>query len=181
MLGFSRENSKQNFWEIGFYGNKHKINNSYAFLKAPFTGSYEFIDRGATKQLEIQAQFKYNYRIFKETSGRWKPYIGWAVNPYWSEFNFTSHQPYLLSQKKAEYGISAGFIPRLQFNWTSRLTVDFNACMYLITQSLEHSYINNTALTERQNTTDTFVGDILQKYSLRVGLSYQLGKPKNEN
>jgi len=175
------ENQKGNFWEIGVAWQGHSNKNEYSIVRVPPNDSVQLVDLGETKFINREGDFEFNYRLYKNSESRWKTFLGWSINPYWSKYTFTPIQPYLFPRENYVAGADFGIIPRTQYDLTSKLRLDINACFFAFSANYEHAYWGNPAFTEPQQNSGLFDIGIFEKFWLRVGLAWKILNKKIEN
>jgi hypothetical protein len=168
------ENKSGNFWELGFSWENRKASNNYTGMRVPPSDSIQSVDLGATTYKNFEAELAYNFAFKRNKDHRWKSFMGLAINPHRSAFDYTTHQSYLYSGQSSVTGVHWGLIPRIQYHLTKKLVVDFNAALFVVSTNYVHTRIENPALTERQQTNSIFEVDLLQQYWLRVGLAWKI-------
>jgi len=177
------KNSKNdNFWEIGGTGWRNNSPNISELLRVPPGDSLQFIDVGAVKSSQIQLALEYNTRIMLGLGNKWSAYLGFALNPHWTKYDFTSHRSFIYSREATRVGLDLGVVPRLQYQWTKNLVLDFNASLFLFSNAYESSAVRNPALTLNQQTNSLFEFGYLERLWVRVGLAYRIfGSTEDQN
>lgn len=181
MPAVALETRKGNFLEIGISLQTSNTNHELSALRVPPSDSLRFVDLGATKWKSLQGQFEFNYRLRKNSTNPWRPSLGGSINPHYSTFIFQSYHSYIFPRENYVVGADLGFIPRIQYDWTSNFSLDLNACFFVASFDFEHSYVGNPSLTKRQSESGFYSFSLLEKYWLRVGLSWKIwGKTAKE-
>lgn len=177
------KNSKNdNFWEIGGTGWRNNSPNISELLRVPPGDSLQFIDVGAVKSSQLQLALEYNTRIMIGLGNKWSAYLGFALNPHWSKFDFKSHRSFVFSSEASTIGLDLGLVPRLQYQWTKNLVLDFNAGLFLLSADYETSALRNPALTLNQQTSTLIEFSYLERLWVRVGLAYRIfGSTEDQN
>lgn len=174
MPAVAYENRKGNFWEIGVAWQGHKDDDEYSIVQVPPDDSVQMVDLGETKYHNLETYFDFNYRLFKQTEGRWKTYLGWSINPYWSKFTFTPMQPYLFERENYVAGADFGVIPRANYDLTSKLRLDLNICFFVFSANYEHTFWGNPSFSEQQQNSSLFDIGMFEKFWMRIGLSWKI-------
>lgn len=182
MPAIGLESRKGKFWEIGFSWEFKKSANIYSDIQVPPTDSIQMVDLGATAYKSFDVVIEYYFPFKRKVGKRWQPCFGIAMNPHWSELNYTPHQSFLYPEKSYLTGVHWGLVPRIQYGLTKNLNLDLNAALFMVSTNYEHYRHENPALTERQQTNGIFSIDLLKQYWLRLGLAWKIwSKPKQEN
>ena len=175
------ENRKGNFWEIGATIRMNKNDDEYSPVQVPPNDSVQFVNLGETKLINLESCFEYNYQLYKQSARRWKTYLGWVINPYWSKYTFTPQQSYLFPMENYVAGADLGIIPRAQLELNSRLRLDMNVCFFLFSADYGHAYLGNPAFTDEQQNSGLFDIGVFEKFWLRIGLAWKISSKTVEN
>jgi len=165
--------SRDIFFEISVDWHKGSGNES-SILRIPPSDSLQFVNLGSVKNKYFDIQLEYNQKIFKNEAKRWKPYLGLALNPSWASYDFQPNIVQLFPREESRIGANFGVIPRLQFEWREKWTLDFNTAIFLFSIHYQSSALRNPLLSPRQQTNSLFEVDFLSKSLFRIGLSYKL-------
>ncbi|MFN0173254.1 MAG: hypothetical protein ACKVU0_01310 [Saprospiraceae bacterium] len=174
----NRRNS--NFWEVGFYWAKSNAANNFSALRVPPSDSIQLVDLGEHKFKTRDLQIDYNLKLNNGWGNKWEMFLGFAVNPHWSIFGFKPHQNYIFPMRGSELGVKLGLVPRIQYQLTKNIIVDFNASLSVFSADYKSSTEEDPALTPRQQSNSLIEFDFLNKYAIRFGLAYKIFRSKTE-
>lgn len=175
MPAIAIQNRKRNiFFEISVDWQKSNRGDVSATVRMPPSDSLQFVNLGSVEHKYFDLQIEFNHKILENKTSRWKPYLGFALNPSWGSYDFQSKIGQVFSKEVSRVGANLGVIPRLQFQWTENWSLDFNAAIFLFSINYESSALRNPLLNSNQQTNSLFEFDFLSKNLIRVGVSYKL-------
>ena len=126
----------------------------------------------------ILIAFRYEYDIMffkKKEEAKLRPYLGFGVNPYFSNSKYRPIVSNLFPINQNNFGVTLSIIPRLNYNLNEKWFVDFNIPINLADINWTFDKVDNPTLTEQQRTTTTIeYSTFPSKFLFRLGLGLRI-------
>lgn len=172
-LALEIHQENRNFWEIGLTGRSNKANDQNLTLTYA-DNSVRTINVGDTREWDVTAQVSYNYHWREGGRKRYNQYFGWIATASATGFDYEPATSEFYPLRQNRIGLLAGVVPRIQFNLTDRIRLDFNGVLSLLSGTIESETIENPLLTPSQQNGTLFEFGFLSSFQIRVGLAYRL-------
>lgn len=122
----------------------------------------------------ISIRYEYIYNLTKTDNNRFAFSIGASINPYFLKIYEDPALSNQFSTNERNIGAFFHFVPRINFNLSKKLFIDFNVPFCLFNFNHKNVHKNDPILTEELKT-QSFVDNTMfpEIYSLRIGIGYR--------
>jgi hypothetical protein len=172
-IAFQWRSKKNNFHEIELtsfmLGTFGKTTDSIT------TNSAQSISGGDLTLTAISARYEYNLNFNKSKNSKLVPSIGFGINPYYRQNNYSPKISSSFPTSDISIGMKAFITPRITYFLTSKLFIDINIPLCFIDAFYFAGKENNPTFSVLERTTNTFNFSLFPKvYSGRIGIGIKL-------
>lgn len=128
-------------------------------------------DNFAAKRISAAMRYSYNIAILKSKDMQIRPFIGFGGTPYyeWARYDFTDPSGY--SAKSTEGGVHLDIIPRIIWNLSEKVFLDFNLPVRLGTlRYYRHNYFTPNPADTKNDAGRISLTSLPRHYELNAGL-----------
>jgi hypothetical protein len=175
-LNFVRDN--RDFLEIGISGRFRRENDQNQALIFHPQNTATSVNVGDVRLWELLLQGSYNYHFREGARKRYNIFLGYTGTLFTQSFAYDpAANTSFYAQEVSRTGLYAGVVPRIRFNLTDRLRLDFNTVVSLLSATYEKSTSERPGLSESQNENSLMEIGFLSSFQVRAGLCYNLNRP----
>jgi hypothetical protein len=174
-IAFQWQSKKNNFHEIeltslmlGKIGTQTEIINDT-------TNNGQTISGSDLKKTVISARYEYILNFNKSKNSKFVPSIGFGINPYFRQNNYSPKISSLFPTSEISVGMRAFITPRFTYFLTSKLFIDVNIPLCFFDTFYFAGKEDNPAISLLERTTNTFNFNLFPKViSGRIGIGLKL-------
>ena len=173
-VAFQWKSKNNNFHEIEL---THLIFGKESTLTELNNDSINFnqtIDGGTMTQTHISARYEFILNFNKSKEHKIVPSIGFGINPYYSQDDFSPKTSSSFATSEKSVGIKTFITPRLTYFLTSKLFLDVNIPVCLFDLALDSDTQDNPIIPIEQRTVSTFnFNQFPNVFSGRIGIGFK--------
>lgn len=174
-IAFQWKSKKNNFHEIELTSLMLGKMRAKTEIVNDTTNNGQTISGGNLTTTAISVRYEYILNFNKSKESKFVPSIGFGINPYYRQNNYSPKNSSSFSTREISAGMRTFITPRLTYFVTSKLFIDVNIPLCIFDTSYFFDKEDNPAIPVQQRNISTFNFNQFPKvFSGRIGIGLKL-------